>query len=30
MLYSNTKLNANEVKADFENFFRVTLTNLII
>ena len=25
MLYSNTKLNANEVKADFGNFFRVTL-----
>lgn len=25
MLYSNTKLSANEVKADFGNFFRVTL-----
>ena len=25
MLYSNVKLNATEVKADFGNFFRVTL-----
>lgn len=25
MLYTNSKLNANEVKADFGNFFRVTL-----